>query len=102
MSPTGSESFTIDELMLEEPWLRDLARRLARDDDEAEDVVQSTWLAALRRPPVRRDAGRPGLRAWLSRVARNEATARGVGVAEANVAFADTVVREDLLRSHAM
>lgn len=47
--------------------LRRLARALLKDADAAEDVVQETWLIALKRPPL---ADRP-LRPWLLRVARN-------------------------------
>lgn len=48
-------------------WLRALARRLARSSDEADDLVQETWLAAEQAtgtPPRSR-------RAWLLGVLRN-------------------------------
>lgn len=48
-------------------WLRRLAEVLTRGDADAEDLVQETWLAALRSPP--RD-DRPA-RAWLAEVLRN-------------------------------
>ncbi len=48
-------------------WVRALARSLVRDAHLAEDVVQETWLAALRRPAS--DA-RPS-KGWLARVVRN-------------------------------
>ncbi|MEM7202339.1 MAG: sigma-70 family RNA polymerase sigma factor [Planctomycetota bacterium] len=51
--------------------LRAVARALVSDADEADDVVQSAWLKALERPPAT-DADRGGLRAWLTRVVRNE------------------------------
>lgn len=35
--------------------LRALARRILRDADAAEDVVQDTWMAALERPPAARE-----------------------------------------------
>ena len=50
-------------------WVWALARSLVGDDQEADDVVQDTWVAALRRPPRATDSA--GLRAWLARVARN-------------------------------
>jgi RNA polymerase sigma factor (sigma-70 family) len=49
-------------------WMRRLAAGLAGDGPAADDLVQDTWLAVLRRPPRR-----PGpLRPWLARVATNE------------------------------
>lgn len=57
----------LDELMSELAWLRRLAGALVRDDSDAKDLVQDTWLVAAQRAPT--DA-RP-LRPWLSRVALN-------------------------------
>ena len=70
-------------------FVQRLARALCADEHRARDLVQDTWLAALRRPP--RDGSRP--RAWLAgvlrrlalqerrsearRSAREEAAARG-------------------------
>ncbi len=49
-------------------WVRRLARGLIAHPQDAEDLVQETWLAATRRPP------RPGpLRGWLAQVVRNAA-----------------------------
>lgn len=48
-------------------WLRGLAAALVRREAEADDIVQETWLAALRAPP---DGARPA-RPWLSQVLRN-------------------------------
>lgn len=62
----------LDTLLSEARWLEDLARRLVRDPNEADDVVQETFVAAMRSPP------REGsLRAWLARVARNVVLERG-------------------------
>lgn len=56
------------EALLEESgWVRALARRLAADQQRAEDLAQDTLLAALQRP---RAAGVP-LRRWLAAVMRN-------------------------------
>src|SRR4051794_38389847 len=55
-----------DPLLGHAAWLQRLASRLVAAH-AAEDVVQDTWLAALRRPP---DAGRPA-RPWLAAVLRN-------------------------------
>jgi len=54
-------------------FLRGLARSLLFDEGQAEDVVQETYLAALRRPPP---AG--GARSWLAAVTRNLAHKRRV------------------------
>lgn len=56
-----------DPVVAELPWLRRLARRLAADD--AEDLVQDTWLLARRYQPVAR--GGRGLRSWLAQTMRN-------------------------------
>jgi RNA polymerase sigma factor (sigma-70 family) len=57
----------IDELLGQTAWVRRVAASLVRDAVDADDVVQSTWLAALRRPPGS-DANLSG---WLATVARN-------------------------------
>src|SRR5438045_350030 len=57
----------LERLMSELSWLKRLASALARDQPEADDVVQETWLVAAEHAP--RD-GRP-LKPWLSRVALN-------------------------------
>lgn len=59
----------IETLLVHRGFVRALARRLAADDAGADDVEQSAWLAALRRPP--RHA--LGLRAWLARLVRQRA-----------------------------
>jgi RNA polymerase sigma factor (sigma-70 family) len=48
-------------------WLRRLAGHLVSDEGSADDVVQDTYIAALRSPP---DATRPP-RPWLAQVLRN-------------------------------
>ncbi len=61
-------------------WLRVLAVELVGDAHRAEDVLQETWLAALRSPPREwKEEGR--LRAWLAAVLRNLAllSRRGEG-----------------------
>src|SRR5690348_1591962 len=58
---------TSDELVQHTQFLERLATRLTRDPDLAGDLLQDTWLAALRHPPRR-----PGpVRAWLATVMRN-------------------------------
>ena len=62
-------------LLSQSDWVRKLVRGVGVDEASAEDVLQSTWLAALKSPPATVDEG-AGLRAWLSRVARNFALKR--------------------------
>ena len=63
---------TAEELLSHAGFLRGLARGLLADEHAADDVVQETYLAALRRPPAKGN-----VRAWLGRVAKNLAlTAR--------------------------
>lgn len=65
---TGSHgAVPLEALLAESAWLRRLAASLVRDPAAAEDLVQETWLAALKNPP---DAGRP-LRPWLRTVLEN-------------------------------
>jgi len=57
----------LEDLLARSSWIRPLARRLLPDADEADDIVQETCLAFLRRPPrsVETSGG------WLGRVVRN-------------------------------
>ncbi len=57
----------LDSLLQHASWLRRLARSLVLDDGEADDVVQETWLAAVRQ----RDAEQRHPRAWLAGTLRN-------------------------------
>lgn len=85
-------------------WLRRLAASLVGEPATADDLVQDTWVAALRRPP---DADRP-LRPWLARVVRNAARFRWRGDAnrvarEAITASAGEAIAptsEELLARH--
>jgi RNA polymerase sigma-70 factor (ECF subfamily) len=56
-----------EHLLQDATWLRGLARTLARDSDDAEDLVQESWIAAWQRQP---DTSRP-MRAWLTKVVRD-------------------------------
>src|SRR5687767_1175379 len=56
------------ELLAHSKWLRQLARTLVHVD--ADDLVQGTWIAALRRPPDDDRNVRPWLRKVLTNVAR--------------------------------
>jgi len=57
-----------DDLLDHTGWIRNLARSLVADAATADDVVQETWLAALRHRPR---SDRP-LRPWLARVLRRQ------------------------------
>ena len=63
---------TPEALLAEAAWLRRLALTLAGDPDDAEDLVQESWIAAWRREP---DASRP-LRPWLAKVVRDRSRMR--------------------------
>ena len=54
-------------LLRETGWLRSLVRHLVADEDQTEEVVQETLLAAIRTNP----SPQIGLRPWLAHVARN-------------------------------
>jgi hypothetical protein len=56
-----------EQLLQDAVWLTGLARSLAHDRDDADDLVQDAWIAAWRRQP---DASRP-MRAWLTKVVRD-------------------------------
>ncbi len=59
----------VEALLAHSSFLKSLSRALVSDCDTADDLVQETWVAALRRPP--RDMSTA--RAWLGRVLRNAA-----------------------------
>ncbi|MCP3917425.1 MAG: sigma-70 family RNA polymerase sigma factor [bacterium] len=62
----------LQRLLTHTEWLRSLARRLVRDASAAEDLVQETFLAAMKSPP---DPDRP-VRPWLAGVVRRLAAMR--------------------------
>jgi RNA polymerase sigma-70 factor (ECF subfamily) len=70
-----SVSIPAEALLRHRAFVRALARSLVRDEHAAEDLVQETWLTALKRPPRSATA----LPAWLARVVRTRAqnAARG-------------------------
>jgi RNA polymerase sigma-70 factor (ECF subfamily) len=57
----------LEALLAESQWLHRLAAHLVRSSADADDLVQETFVAVLRRPP---DASRPA-RPWLAEVLRN-------------------------------
>ena len=70
---TSPDPISPDELLRHADAMKSLARSLVRDPGLAEDLVQDSWLAFLRRPP--RDPG--AAEAWLRTVLRNFAWRRG-------------------------
>jgi RNA polymerase sigma-70 factor (ECF subfamily) len=58
---------TAEQLLQDIAWLKSLATTLAKDRDDADDLVQEAWIAAWRRQP---DASRP-MRGWLTKVVRD-------------------------------
>ncbi len=86
----------LERLLTHQDWLRSLARRLVGDSAAAEDLVQETWIAALKSPP---DADRPA-KPWLAGVVRRLASMRARG--EGRRARRQTeVARPDVLPSTA-
>ena len=61
------ETARIEDLLEHAEWLRRLAAGLVQPDDAGDDVVQETWMAALRSPPTADRATQP----WLATVMRN-------------------------------
>ena len=57
----------VAELLEHSDWIRKLAYVLVRNDTQADDLTQETWLAVLRSPPTPSLPVRP----WLSQVVRN-------------------------------
>jgi RNA polymerase sigma factor (sigma-70 family) len=68
-NPTGISE---GDILQHGEWVRRLALALVKNPDEADELAQETWEAALSRPP--REAG--PLRPWLAGVARNLARMR--------------------------
>ncbi|MEZ6037935.1 MAG: sigma-70 family RNA polymerase sigma factor [Planctomycetota bacterium] len=62
--------FELQRLLAEEPFVRRLARGLLFDEHRVDDVVQQTWIAALRNPPRADGTGAAGLRGWIAGVVR--------------------------------
>lgn len=96
----------LDDLLAHEPFVRALARGLVLDGVRADDVVQQTWLAALRADRSRIESVRGWLAAVVRRVAstmrRAEARARSrerrAARPEADTPADDARAREDARR----
>jgi RNA polymerase sigma-70 factor (ECF subfamily) len=70
----GDKAACAECVELHAPGIYRLARRLMRDEAEAEDVVQETFLSAFK--AIGGFEGRSGLRTWLYRIAYNAALMR--------------------------
>ncbi len=69
-SPSSSSAVTNPETLLAHAgFVRAIARSLVSDENRVDDIVQETWLAALRHPPRHRRS----IRAWLGTIALNVA-----------------------------
>ncbi|MFT7669822.1 MAG: RNA polymerase sigma factor (sigma-70 family) [Planctomycetota bacterium] len=70
-----AKTTSVEVLLAQADWVRSVARRLVRDDSTADDVAQSSWVAALESPP----SPSGNLRNWFSRVVSNRARQAGRG-----------------------
>ena len=64
-----------EELLVHAGWLRALALRIVRDEDVADDLVQETWVASMRKVPERSESAR----SWLAKVMLNTLRMRARG-----------------------
>lgn len=64
---TSAQIPDLQTLLADGGWVRDLARSLVADGNDAEDLAQEACLIALKRPPSRVD----NLFGWFERVMRN-------------------------------
>jgi RNA polymerase sigma factor (sigma-70 family) len=71
----SSTTPTLQEMLIHAPFVRAVARAAVWGDQQVDDVVQATWLAALEKGP--RHAA--SLKGWLATVTRNAARAMGRG-----------------------
>ncbi len=96
---TPSLSPDAEALLSQSDWVRALVRGLGVDENGADDILQSTWLAALSSPPRATGEG-ASLRAWIARVARNFAMKR-IDRDERRVSLERGTAREERLPSTA-
>jgi len=66
--PTGERLGTTDQILVEQPFLRRLARRLSHRDADADDLVQETMLRAY--TARSRFWSGTSMRAWLATILR--------------------------------
>lgn len=111
--PPNEDAVPIERLLEHSRWVRALAYSLVHDAGLVDDVVQQTWLAAMRAPP--RDENR--VRAWLRAVVKNlareayrssrtresvEAQAARPEATSSTAALYDRAERERILRNAVM
>jgi RNA polymerase sigma-70 factor (ECF subfamily) len=70
MTRAVNDSVSVEHLLSHARWVEGFARALVRDD--AEDVAQDAWIAAIQKPPAAAASPRP----WLATVMRNVARMR--------------------------
>jgi RNA polymerase sigma factor (sigma-70 family) len=63
---------SLDRLLAQRDWVRQMARALVRDGNEADDLEQGVWLAALERPPRTERS----LRGWFATALRRDVVDR--------------------------
>src|SRR5262245_3080867 len=64
----GDSSDLLDRLLRHQEWAGQIARRLALNDSEADELLQRGWFAAVRNPP----AEDRGLKAWFRKLLLNQ------------------------------
>ncbi len=97
-------------LLEEEAFVRRLARGLLFDEHRVDDVVQQTWLAAIRNPPHESGARRGWLRSVVRGVAANQVRADArrrehettVAAEAASVPSVDEVLEREEQRKHVL
>lgn len=94
-----SPDSALERLLAEERWLRALGRRLVRDAAAGDDLVQETWLHALRSGGPRA-ASPGGARRWLAQVLRNAWRQRSRGEAARCARERRVAAREALPSAH--
>jgi len=63
----GDSAVSLERLLEHADWVKALAASLVRDPATADDVVQETWMAGMKKPPQSAEAAR----SWLGAVVRN-------------------------------
>lgn len=90
------------DLLSHATWLRQLARSLVHEG--ADDLVQDTWVAVLRRPPRDAESARPWLRTVLTNAARlrwrSEANRRAREQVSVDLADREAPSADKLLERH--